>query len=67
MINGKKIRFDPMEFYAPYLMYGYDNNDERYIKDKNAITKDDIKEYLFFEVMIEIVRVKENAKKMKFN
>jgi hypothetical protein len=44
-------------------MYGNDNNHERYIKDKNAITKDDINEYLFFEVMLVIVRVKENAKK----
>ncbi len=59
------MRFDPMEFYSPYLMYGYDNNHERYIKDKNAIPKDDITEYLFFEVMLEIVHVKENAKKDK--
>ena len=56
-----------MEFYAPYLIYDYDNNHERYIKDKNAITKDDIKEYLFFEVMLEIVLVKKMQKRIKLN
>ncbi len=34
-------------------------------KDKNAITKDDIKGYLFFNVSLEIVMVKKYAKNYK--
>ncbi len=40
-----------MEFYTPYCMCYYDNYNKRIIKDKNAITKDEIKEYLFFKVL----------------
>ncbi len=65
MLNGKKIRFDRKEFYAPYCMYCYDNYNRGIMKDKNAITKDEIKEYLIFKVKLEIVRVKVNAKKDK--
>ncbi len=65
MLNGEKIRFDPMEFYTPYCMYDYDYYNNKNMKDQNAITKDSIKEYLFLKVMLEIVSVKVNAKKDK--
>ena len=65
VLNGKKIIFDLLEFYTPYCMYDYDYYNKKIMKDKNAITKDSIKEYLFFKVMLEIVSVKVNAKKDK--
>ncbi len=64
MLNVKK-KFDPMEFFTPYCMYYYDNYKRAIMKDKNAITKDEIKEYLFFKVRLEIVRVKVNTTKDK--
>ena len=63
IINGKKIRFDQQLYNIPPFIVFDDNND--YIKDKNTITKDDIKRYLFRYVNFEIIRIKVNAKNDK--
>jgi hypothetical protein len=40
---------------------------KKIMEDKNAVTKDDIKEYLFFNVSLEIVMVKKYPKLIKLN
>ncbi len=64
ILKEKIIRFDPMKFYTPYCKY--DENRE-YIKDNNNIAKDSIKEYVFFNISMEIIFVKKNAKLIKLN
>ena len=59
ILNWKKIIFDPMNFYTPYCMY--DENYE-YIKDNNNITKDSIKEYIYFNISMDIIGVNKYAK-----
>ncbi len=44
-----------MKFYTPYCMYG---KNYEYIKENNNITKDYIKEYIYFNISMEIIRVK---------
>ena len=50
---------------AKFMAFMSSSTGKKIMKDKNAITKDEIKEYLFFKVRLEIVRVKVNAKKDK--
>ena len=59
ILHGEKITFGPMNCFTPFCMY--DDNYE-YIKDNNNITKDSIKEYLFFNISMDIARVKRYAK-----
>jgi hypothetical protein len=48
-----------MKFYTPYCRYG---ESYEYIKDNINITKDSITEYIFFNISMEIIRVKKYAK-----
>ncbi len=50
-----------MNFYPPYSSCMYDENYE-YTKDNNNITEDSIKEYIFFNISMEIIFVKKYAK-----
>ena len=67
ILNGKKIRFDTLKFYPPYCMYDYDYYGKKIMKDKNAITKDSIKEYIYINISMEIIRVKNMQKLTKLN
>ena len=52
ILNGKHIRFNEFEYRIPYSI----------IKDKNTISKDSIKLYIFDYVDMEIIKIKNNAK-----
>ena len=52
ILNGKPIRFNESEYRIPYSI----------IKDKNTISKDNIKRYIFDYVDMEIIKIKNNAK-----
>ena len=52
ILNGKYIRFNEFEYRIPYSI----------IKDKNTISKDSIKLYIFDYVDMEIIKIKNNAK-----
>ena len=52
ILNGKHIRFNEFEYRIPYSI----------IKDKNTISKDNIKRYIFDYVDMEIIKIKNNAK-----
>ena len=52
ILNGKHIRFNEFEYRIPYSI----------IKNKNTISKDSIKLYIFDYVDMEIIKIKNNAK-----
>jgi hypothetical protein len=54
VLKGKRIRFPSLGYRHPYILY--DENGD-YIKDKDTITKDDIKRYLFNHVDFEIIYI----------
>ena len=54
ILNGKHIRFNEFEYRIPYSSL--------IIKDKNTISKDSIKLYIFDYVDMEIIKIKNNAK-----
>ena len=59
ILNGKHIRFNEFEYCIPHIIF--DKNKD-YIKDKNTISKDSIKLYIFDYVDMEIIKIKNNAK-----
>jgi hypothetical protein len=61
ILNGIRIRFDPMNSYTPYCMY-FENYE--LIKGNNNIKKDAIKKYMYINIYMEIICVKRYAKKL---
>ena len=59
ILNGKHIRFNEFEYRIPYSSL--------IIKDKNTISKDSIKLYIFDYVDMEIIKIKNNAKMIKLD
>ena len=52
ILNGKHIRFNEFEYRIPYSI----------IKDKNTISKDNIKRYIFDYVDMEIIKIKNQGR-----
>ena len=52
ILNGKHIRFNEFEYRIPYSI----------IKNKNTISKDSIKLYIYDYVDMEMIKIKNNAK-----
>ena len=59
ILNGKHIRFNEFEYRIPYSSL--------IIKDKNTISKDSIKLYIFDYVDMEIIKIKIMQKLIKLD